>query len=157
MSDTSGLDVGQKLYIGCHILTIEGQLDHETLPAFTAALDAAITDNRRPHVIVDLTHVGTPDSATLSVMLKAKQFANSVSRRLWYLIEPGGPADRLLTNAHLLSHLGVVYEVDQYGPKPRTVDARAADGRFSHRCVAVARPPLEEEPRIADGELTHQS
>jgi anti-anti-sigma factor len=119
MSSASGLIIEQTQQGSCHIVGIRGQLDHETLPSFTSVLDAAIADNQRTHIVIDLTEIGTLDSATLAVMLKAKQYANSLRRNLWFVVKHHSSPDRILSAANLLNHLGIVYEIDYLGPKPR--------------------------------------
>ena len=63
------------------VLALSGELDVVSAPELQRCLDEVLAD-RNAHVVLDLSDLGFVDSAGVSVLIKAKQDAESSGRTL---------------------------------------------------------------------------
>ena len=78
---------------GAPCVLVRGEVDIETAPDLTAALDAAIRETRGA-LVVDLSHVAFLDSSGVNVLLRARAVLGREERAL-VIVCPPGPARRV--------------------------------------------------------------
>ncbi|MGW4567055.1 STAS domain-containing protein [Streptomyces sp. NPDC004561] len=78
---------------GIHVLTVTGEIDHQTGDTLGQALD--VSGTRRPRVVVDLGRVTFMDSSGLNILIAAHRTLTEAGGWL-RLAEPGQSVQRIL-------------------------------------------------------------
>jgi anti-sigma B factor antagonist len=96
------------------LLRVAGEVDLETAPELSAALDAALTSSERA-VVLDLAEVDFIDTSGVRALLDGRRLATERGTELTVIAPPGSAARRLLELTELIEALGVVESLDSAG------------------------------------------